>query len=68
MDTVSMNMTLKEAEILVENDKATQQMQQSISKFASLLTCPLCDKVRYTNLKEHNVFTSGCELFWQRDK
>ena len=37
---------LSEAGLLLENDKATEQMQKSISKFASLLICPLCNKVR----------------------
>mmetsp|Transcript_7197 Transcript_7197/g.17559 ORF Transcript_7197/g.17559 Transcript_7197/m.17559 type:complete len:179 (+) Transcript_7197:13-549(+) len=39
------NAILSEAGMLVENDKATLQMQKSISKFASLLVCPLCQKV-----------------------
>lgn len=45
MNSTSIDTALKEAGIMVQNDKATQQMQQSISKFASLLACPLCDKI-----------------------
>lgn len=40
MDTI-----LLEAGLLVESSKATEQMKQSIVRFASLLTCPLCDKI-----------------------
>ena len=42
----NMNDRLSEAGLLLENDKATEQMQKSISQFASLLLCPLCKKVR----------------------
>jgi hypothetical protein len=36
---------LSEAGLLIENDKATEQMKNSISQFARLLVCPLCSKV-----------------------
>ena len=44
--TTSMNDTLSAAGLLVESNKATEEMKKSISKFASLLICPLCNKVR----------------------
>ena len=49
MDPTSMDDVLREAGMLIENNKATNQMKQSIRKFASLLTCPLCNKVRCTH-------------------
>ena len=42
----SMNdVVLSEAGLLIENDKATEQMKNSISEFARLLVCPLYNKV-----------------------
>lgn len=44
--TTSMNdVVLSEAGLLIENDKATEQMKNSISEFARLLVCPLCNKI-----------------------
>lgn len=44
-ETTSMNGTLSAAGLLVESNKATEEMRRSISKFASLLICPLCNKI-----------------------
>mmetsp|Transcript_26557 Transcript_26557/g.28566 ORF Transcript_26557/g.28566 Transcript_26557/m.28566 type:complete len:226 (+) Transcript_26557:20-697(+) len=43
--TQSMNDVLSEAGLLVDNDKATEQMKHSISQLARLLVCPLCHKI-----------------------
>mmetsp|Transcript_33767 Transcript_33767/g.79604 ORF Transcript_33767/g.79604 Transcript_33767/m.79604 type:complete len:215 (+) Transcript_33767:175-819(+) len=40
-----MNDTLSAAGLLVEGNKATEEMQKSISNFASFLICPLCNKI-----------------------
>eukprot|EP00536_Pseudo-nitzschia_multiseries_P006196 jgi/Psemu1/296155/fgenesh1_pm.129_\ len=40
-----MNNTLSAAGLLVGSDKATEEMQKSISKFAGFLICPLCNKI-----------------------
>jgi hypothetical protein len=43
--TTMNDVVLSEAGLLIENDKATEQMKNSISRFARLLVCPLCSKV-----------------------
>ena len=55
MDPDSMNDVLAEAGMLLKPDRATKEMQRSISKFASLLTCPLCNKVRDNNKNQTTV-------------
>jgi len=45
MDSNSIISILSKGGMLLEDDKATEQMQKSISKFASLLICPLCNKI-----------------------
>jgi hypothetical protein len=47
MDSNDMDVLLSEAGMRLEGDKATKEMQKSITKFASLLICPLCNKVWY---------------------
>lgn len=53
MDSGPMNAVLSGAGLLVDDDKATNEMRKSISKFATLLTCPLCNKVRSMQYRQH---------------
>lgn len=45
MDSNSIIVVLSKGGMLLEDDKATKQMQKSMAKFANLLTCPLCNKI-----------------------
>jgi len=45
MNILIMNDVLSEAGLLLNNDKATEQMKHSISQLARLLVCPLCNKI-----------------------
>ena len=51
MDSNAMDAILSEAGMRLEDDKATKEMQRSITKFASLLICPLCNKVRMVQVQ-----------------
>ena len=59
MDSNAMDAILSEAGMRLEDDKATKEMQRSISKFASLLICPLCNKVRMVLYKCSRIYRKG---------
>ena len=46
MESDSTSDVLSQAGLLLQDGKATSEMQRSIAKFAKLLICPLCNKVR----------------------
>eukprot|EP00534_Pseudo-nitzschia_fraudulenta_P009765 CAMPEP_0201164702 /NCGR_PEP_ID=MMETSP0851-20130426/61408_1 /ASSEMBLY_ACC=CAM_ASM_000631 /TAXON_ID=183588 /ORGANISM="Pseudo-nitzschia fraudulenta, Strain WWA7" /LENGTH=197 /DNA_ID=CAMNT_0047445195 /DNA_START=160 /DNA_END=753 /DNA_ORIENTATION=+ len=45
MESDSTSDVLSQAGLLLQNGKATSEMQRSIAKFAKLLICPLCNKI-----------------------